>query len=267
MTNEKPLLKFGENNAKLFGIHTFSLPSGWTCPGAKDCLAKAVRKNGKTKLIRGQDAQFTCYQASLESIFPILFNMVHRNWELLKEAKTTEKMGELIHNSLPLNARIIRIHVGGDFYSEAYFRAWILVALNNPNIIFYAYTKSIHIWKRFQNIIPTNFVLTASKGGKFDSYITETMKTNEVVFSPEEAEEKGIPIDHDDSYAYSIGVQRFATLLHGKQAAGSTASQALKDLKKRGMGVYTKNKKGYSPAKAPFRVLELPSLGGVAKAA
>ena len=260
MNDKTQLLTFGEGNAKLFGIHTFSLPAGHSCPGAKDCLAKAVRTNGKTKLVRGKDAKFTCYAASLEAIFPTVYNMVHRNWDLLKKAGTVEKMAELIHNSLPGNARIIRVHVNGDFFSENYFKAWIMVALNNPNLLFYAYSKSISYWRKHEKIVPSNFVLTASYGGKFDHLITETMKTNEVVFSPEEAEVKNIPIDHDDSFAYSIGVKRFATLLHGKQAAGSDAGKALSNLKKRGMGTYNKTSKGYTAERKPFRVLPLSSV-------
>jgi hypothetical protein len=262
------LLKFGEGNAKLFGIYTFTLPSGKTCPGAKDCLAMAVRRNGKTKLVRGKDCRFTCFQASLESIFPTLYNLAQYNLELLRKAKTVKAMGELIHNSLPKNARIIRIHVGGDYFSPEYFMAWVNVALNNPNILFYSYTKSIHIWKRFKKLIPSNLVMTASYGGKYDNLISKGMKTCEVVFSPEEAAEKNIPIDHDDSYAYSARVKRFATLLHGKQAAGSEASEALKSLRKRGMGAYNSKEKGYSVERPEFKmVVDLPSTEGLALAA
>lgn len=251
-------LKFGEGNAKLFGIYTFSLPSGWTCPGASLCLAKAVRIGNKTKLIRGEDSEFTCYQASLESIFPTLYEMVHYNLNLLKRVKTAVAMAELIHVSLPFPCRTVRIHVGGDFFNEEYFRAWCIVAKNNPNVLFYAYTKSIRVWKKLRHLVPSNFILTASKGGKFDKEITRGMKTCEVVFSPEEALEKNIPIDHDDSHAYSPGVKRFATLLHGKQAANSKAGKALSELKKRGMGVYNSKSKGWDGQRPVFNPSLLP---------
>jgi len=257
----KRLLKFGDGNAKLFGIHTLSLPSGWSCPGANECLARVIKNSqGKRKLVRGKDSRFTCYQATLESIFPSLYDAVWHNFNLLKEAKTTEGMARLIHESLPLICRIIRIHVGGDFFSENYFKAWIIVARNNPNIIFYGYTKSIHLWKRLKHLIPSNFILTASKGGKFDNLIDSDTKTNEVVFSPEEAEEKGIPIDHDDSYAYSPEVKKFATLLHGKQEAGSDSAKALRELKKRNMGVYNKKKVGYVPVRKEFKMMDLEAV-------
>jgi hypothetical protein len=264
-TTTKQLLTFGDGNAKLYGIHTFSISAGRTCPGAKDCFAMAVRRNGKTKLVRGKDCKFTCYQASLESIFPTLFNMAQRNLDLLKAAKTVEAMGQLIHDSLPRQARIIRIHPGGDFFSEEYFMAWINVALNNPNLLMYAYTKSVHIYRKLKHLVPSNLVITASMGGKYDNLITKSMKTCQVVFSPEEAESKGLPIDHDDSHAYSLGIKHFCVLLHGKQQGGSAASEALSALRRRGMGAYNKTEKGYEVAKPIFRmVVGLPSVSRLA---
>ncbi len=58
------LLKFGEPNAKLkkmtkkLGVKliTFTLPAGWTCPGAKDCLSRADRVTGK--VTDGADTEF-----------------------------------------------------------------------------------------------------------------------------------------------------------------------------------------------------------------
>ena len=67
------LLKFGEPNAKLkklakklrLKLKTFSLPSGWTCPGAKDCHSRADRDTGKIK--DGKHTEFRCFQASAEA--------------------------------------------------------------------------------------------------------------------------------------------------------------------------------------------------------
>ena len=43
-------LKFGQANPKLSqAITTFSLPAGWTCPAAKDCVSKSDRKTGHIK--------------------------------------------------------------------------------------------------------------------------------------------------------------------------------------------------------------------------
>lgn len=53
----------------------------------------------------------------------------------------------------------VRIHESGDFYNQAYLLKWFMIAMNNPGITFYAYTKSFHL--NFSGK-PSNFVLIAS---------------------------------------------------------------------------------------------------------
>lgn len=239
------LLKFGQGNAKLGKfIATFSTPAGHTCPGAKDCLAMANRQTGK--LTVGKDTQFRCFSASMETLFPKMRDARWHNFEQLKSAKTVTAMARLISDSLPKGASVVRVHVGGDFFNESYFKAWMNVASSNPNILFYAYTKMINFW--VQNIldIPKNFVLTASRGGKYDHLIVlYVLKNAEVVYSFEEAKRKGLRIDHDDSLARDPNVKQFALLIHGKQQPGSKASTAMKLLRKQGVFGYgnKKNKK------------------------
>ena len=157
-----------------------------------------------------------------------------------------EGMVKLINGSLPENAGIVRIHVAGDFFSLPYMHAWYVVALMNPNTLFYAYTKSTSWWVGGINEFPIlhNFVLTASMGGTQD-HVTENygLRKAVVVFSEAEAAELGLEIDHDDSHAAkpSLRNQDFALLIHGTQPAGSKAAQALKELK--GKGSYSRKKK------------------------
>ena len=56
------------------------------------------------------------------------------------------------------------------------------------------------------------------------------LKSAEVIFSPEQAEQRGLQIDHNDSLAMTPG-SSFALLLHGTQPIGSLASKALKTLR------------------------------------
>ena len=63
----KERLAFGRGNAKLEGhIATFSMPAGWTCPMAFDCLARADKATGK--ITDGPDATFRCFAASAEAL-------------------------------------------------------------------------------------------------------------------------------------------------------------------------------------------------------
>ena len=80
-------------------------------------------------------------------------------------------------------------------------------------------------------VIPSNFSLTASEGGKFDSLIAKhNLKSTRVVFSTEEASVLGLDIDEDDTHA-AVGKSSFGLLIHGVQAKGSKASAAVQALK------------------------------------
>jgi hypothetical protein len=133
-------LKFSVLNAKLEAlrlalnveyVYSLSLPSGWTCPGALDCLSKADRVTGK--ITDGPKTKYRCFAASMEARNPALRAAVWHNFDLIKAAKTRSAIATLILASIPTNADVIRIHVGGDMYSLAYMGAWLDVATARPN--------------------------------------------------------------------------------------------------------------------------------------
>lgn len=216
-------------------IWSFNLPSGYSCPGALDCLSKADKITGK--ITDGKDTKYRCFAASDEARSTQARAQRWHNFDLLRKLKNVNDMAMLINQSLP-SADVIRIHVSGDFYSLSYFIAWIQVAKNNRHIRFYAYTKSINFWVDCidQGIsIPSNLILNASRGGRYDKLIDNPkylLKSAEVVFTPEEAEQRGLQIDHNDSLAMTPGPS-FALLLHGTQPMGSVASKALKTLREK----------------------------------
>jgi len=233
----KSLLKFGEPNAKLkkmlkklsLKLKTFTLPAGHTCPGANECLSRADRVTGKIK--DGPNTLFRCFAASAEAVYPSLRKMVWHNLGLLKDSLVdgVDACADLICESLPKNFDIMRVHVGGDYFSEKYLKAWIEVAKRNPERVFYSYSKSLPFFTRFA--LPDNLVLTASRGGKHDELIDlHGWKEALVVYSEEEAEERGLEIDHDDTHA-AFGKENFALLIHGTQPKGSAASKALQKIK------------------------------------
>jgi len=225
------LLKFQQGNAKLGkNIFTFSLPAGHACPFANECLSKADKLTGK--LTDGPNTQFRCFAASAEAVYPNVRIARWHNFDLLKKLNSV-KAADLILASLPKKANIVRIHVSGDFFNEAYFLAWLQVAKLKPEVLFYAYTKSLIYWVNYIKDIPSNLVLNASEGGKLDAQILEHgLKFAKVVYSPEQAEELGLLIDHTDEAAYKTK-ESFALLIHGQQPKGSKANQSIKDLKAR----------------------------------
>ncbi len=234
-------LKFGRGNAKLGkNIHTFSLPAGHSCPFAYECETRADRKTGE--IIDGKNQTFRCFSASAEALYPTVRNARWHNYEILKGLRTSDQMVNVIQSSLPKKASIVRVHVSGDFFNQKYFDAWMQVAKNNPDRKFYAYTKSIPYWLTRKNSIPKNFSLTSSMGGRNDELIElNNLKYAKVFMSTEEAKKQKMELDHDDSHAYD-GKKSFGLLLHGNQRRGSKASVALRELKKKGIKGYSKNK-------------------------
>ncbi len=96
--------------------------------------------------------------------------------------------------------------------------------------MFYSYSKSLHFMKKYA--LPSNLVLTASRGGKYDELIDlHAWKGAVVVYREKEAAALGLEIDHDDEHA-AFGKENFALLIHGTQPKGSAASEALKEVKR-----------------------------------
>jgi hypothetical protein len=226
----------GSNNAKLRKLEqklgrkvfTFSLPAGYTCPGADKCASRFDRKLGK--IVDGENQEFRCFAASMESVFSGFREHNDQNFALLRACESQQQMTDLILASLPAKAQIVRVHVSGDFYSEGYFRAWLQAALQRPDVQFYAYTKSLNFLVNNLDEVPSNFSITASHGGRFDHLINQhSLKSAKVVLSLAEASVLGIEVDHDDSHAVA-GENSFALLIHGQQHKGSQAAEALKAL-------------------------------------
>ena len=229
-------------------IYSLDLLSGYSCPYAKACLSKAVvQSDGRRKIRDGKDNEFRCFSASQEVQYTNVYNLRKHNFDLLRQPDVHKDL--LLMDSLPKDAGIVRIHVAGDFFNSEYMWAWWLTASENPNILFYAYTKSLRYWVDVVNEMPIldNFVLTASYGGSNDYMIYEhCLRSTKVVFSEAEAERLGLEIDHDDSHAArpSLRNKDFALLIHGTQPKGSEAATALKALKGKGSYSRKNNKKG-----------------------
>lgn len=240
------MLKFSnQGNAKLKNIISFNIASGWSCPFADRCLSKADPVTGK--ITDGPKTEFRCFSASQESLYPAVRKQRMNNFQALRGLRSAEEMADLICSALPKvtrkgKGRIVRIHVAGDFFNQAYFDAWVETAKRNPERIFYAYTKSLQYWVNRLGQIPSNLKLNASVGGKQDELVQRYgLKFVEVCYSEAEAQSKGLEIDHDDTHAYESD-ESFALLLHGTQPKGSKAAKAKSELAKSGWTGYRKDK-------------------------
>lgn len=220
--------------------HVFNIPAGWSCPWADNCLTKADRDTGKlivrpdknpdgTEKVRedGEDT-YVCYAARSER-FPSARQARWRNYE---NARKMVKSGE--NFNVPKNATHVRIHGSGDFFSQFYFDRWLETIRSHPDVIFWAFTKSIGYWVERIDSIPPNLSLTASTGTKLDHLIEEYgLKTATVYDSIDDVPED-VCIDINDSEAQNPQAPSFA-LLENTQNKNQGARQDIVEHNKRAM--------------------------------
>ena len=243
------VLNFSNGNMKLQWPY-FSLPAGYTCPFATQCKTlpakwKGTAKQGKFEkpasweknyqLAKG--AKYLCYAGRAQAQYPGANIQAFSNLNLLKKFKTAEGMADLIVKSLKFhglqNTDLFRIHEAGDFFSQAYFDAWLEVARRMPGTLFYAYTVSLPFWLSRRNQIPRNFKLIASMDEDNEELINaEGLRYTKVVGSTEEARELGLRMDVDDMLAWGTD-DSFALPLHGSQPKGSEAAAIRKQQTKK----------------------------------
>jgi len=190
---------FSKNTKYYKGIvYEFNLPTGTTCPFAMECKVTVDRYTGKFDINRGQ---YKCYASSAER-FPAVRKSRWDNFEYVKNGGVPE---------IPKDCKAIRIHASGDFFNQAYFDMWLELARSRPDVEFWAYTKSLNYWLNRISSIPSNFILTASYGGKHDSLIEIRQLKSAKVFKSIEEVPSGMRVDYNDDLA-RIPNESFALL-------------------------------------------------------
>ena len=234
----KQLLKMSKQNKKLKKTLIFDISAGRTCPMASEWHSYVVmNNNGKLTVKDGKNTVFRCYAASQEAQYKNVYNARKYNLDLIKNSlisdafkdykiNTINLINESIKKHITKNIDKVRIHSSGDFFNGEYLRCWLAVARLNPQLKFYCYSKSLHLFGTNLSL-PDNFFLTASMGGKRDDLIHKGhfKRWAIVVNSEDEAIKKGIEhigkpykIDKDDSSCFKP--DPFALLIHGTQKKG-----------------------------------------------
>lgn len=262
------VLSMSKGNSKLDWPY-LSLPAGYTCPLATVCKSTAA-KPGKTfsdgsKLKAGPEMEYRCYAARQQSQYPNTRKNVFSNIKLLALAKKNggiDGMAKLILDSLKYygydKTGVFRIHEGGDFYSDEYFKAWIQVCKSLPNVVFYTHTTSLNFWVKNMASIPSNMKLTASMDKNNEEFIKKhNLRYAKVVNTIDDAIKLKLHIDYDDTIA-AFGDDSFALLLHGGQPKGSEAGKHVSKNKK--TGAYDKLSK-YHKANKSHRLKLANTLG------
>lgn len=153
-----------ESNKRVFnfGITAYKTSKGQlVCPFAKTCVKYCYAKKGA----------YTW--GNVKPLYEQRYNLTKSNIfiEAINESLEQKKVD------------ILRIHDSGDFYSPKYIDKWITIAKANKNIIFYAYTKSIPLFKNVS--LPDNLMIIFSEGSKVDHLINTDKDRHARIFQDE----------------------------------------------------------------------------------
>jgi hypothetical protein len=115
-------------NKKLGGhlIWGFGLPSGTVklCPGMTPTCKKV------------------CYAVRLQGFRPQAAKLYQRNLKLTKRKEFVKRVRAFL---ISQGIRVVRIHTGGEFYSERYARKWLRIITKSPKVKFFTYTRAWRI--------------------------------------------------------------------------------------------------------------------------
>lgn len=178
-------LKYLSQNSKMkkasLKTYNFDLPAIKTCPFADKC-------------------KVYCYATKGFYQMPSVKAKFERNLEASKKDNFFMKIQSDINQLKSLDKiDAIRIHSSGDFYSYKYLMQWRVIILNNPDLVFYAYTKSIPLFVKMLGDyhLPDNFKVIFSEGGKYDNLI-ESMNLRRVKLVDQYSRD-AMTSDSDDS--------------------------------------------------------------------
>lgn len=109
-----------------------------------------------------------------------------------------EHLTDHIQNLLYVGAAAVRIHDGGDFFSDSYLDAWLEIASEVDDVIFYAYSKEVTRVRKARPV-PSNFLIVYSLGGKEDHLLDLEVDQHADVFPSKEALEEAGYFDQESN--------------------------------------------------------------------
>ena len=171
-------------------IFNFAIPAWYvrldgeifkTCPNAGACAKVCYARNGTYLFSNVLAAHTKNLRLTLEQ--PELFDQMinkelsHKRFKPTYEPRIMPEGAELTDDKwlqtwIRNGGAAVRIHDSGDFYSQQYLHQWFAIATNNPEVLFYAYTKEVAMLKEHGAEAPINFRWLYSTGGLQDDLIT-----------------------------------------------------------------------------------------------
>lgn len=181
-----------------FGIPAdFNFEGGNTCPAALVCRGVCYAKQGRYVMSSVRDARMHNLRSYLD----------HGSASFVALA-----IMDLQRLSTRYN--VVRLHDSGDFFSQDYLDAWCEIASAFPDVIFYAYTKSLHL---NHDNLPENLRITQSLGGRYDARL-DLSRSHSRIFSSHDARKAAGYVDGNVSDLPAIeGTVRIGLVYHGSK--------------------------------------------------
>ena len=178
-----------------FGIPAYKSSTGLiTCPSAKDCIKPCYARQGFYNMPTVKNA----YEFRLNSL------------------ESNNFLDDLAYEIYTKSPTHIRINDSGDIYNAKVLGKWIKLANAFPDIIFYAYTKQVALFKKHSKLIPSNLVYRFSFGGKEDHLIDIKTDRHAMVFKDAESIPSNyVDASHDDSFAFNKDIKNIGLAYHG----------------------------------------------------
>lgn len=186
-----------------------------TCPSAGACLS-------------------FCYSQVGSYVFRASLVAHTRNLQFLLDDpySFSEKMIKEIKGKR--NVHAIRWHDSGDVFGRGYFMVMKSIMEACPEVNFYAYSKSITLFKKLdaEGMLPSNFTVIYSEGGKFDHMIDKTKDRHSHVFSTEEDCLKAgyVLNEEDDKPATDKNIMKIGLVVHGPIVYDKKMSKAVAEM-------------------------------------
>ena len=143
-----------------FGIPAYKSASGkLTCPMAGPCVK-------------------FCYAKKGAYIWSNVKPAFEKRYQLTKTDQFVDAMNAEIAKKKP---DYVRVHDSGDYYSRAYLKKWIQIAIHNPSVRFYSYTNMVDMMLKAS--LPDNYDIIFSDSGKQKNLIDTRKHRHTKIFS------------------------------------------------------------------------------------
>ena len=168
------------------GIFNWSIPAWYTrlddgsifktCPNAGACATVCYARNGTYRFRNVADAHrrnLTTYLDDPETwVQMMIAELSHKKFRPTGVSREIDATPDdrWLRAWIRAGGKAVRIHDSGDFFSRAYLDSWITVAEAIPDVLFYAYTKEISMFRSVEHF-PINFRYLFSYGGREDHLI------------------------------------------------------------------------------------------------